>query len=106
MSKAVKSDGAVDAAVLQLCEKDWSELSREAIDTKLSDRDILRQLKYSTLCYAAYRYATGFGEPNWHLHARLESAAKQSAGWRQFAKLPAPDGDPLQALEDALRASE
>lgn len=105
MAKAVKSDGAVDAAMLRLCEEDWSHIPREAIDAKLADKLLLRQLKYATLCYVGYRYATAYGTPSWHVHARLETTAACSSDWRNFAKLPAPDKDPLQALEDAFRSS-
>ena len=108
MSKAVKSNGAVNASVRKLCELRFVGYDRAKVDEFLTDDKFLTQCTYETLCWAASTYVDVYGDKNWHIHKHIEIKARQSETWRKFSAnqsqkpvegAPQSD-DPLAVLQD------
>jgi len=106
MSKAVKSDGRVNALILKMCERGLGFYDRKDVNAILMDENALRQCEHGTLCFAFFSYERAFGLKNWHIQRHIEIKAWQSSCYRDFVGFKKPGaapveleaGDPLQEL--------
>ena len=107
MSKAIKSDGVVNAQVRRLCAT-MQGRDQVAIDALLRDDLLLRQCQWGTLCLAADTYEQVYDEKNWDIMRHILIKARQSSAWRLLqATKPATDygdetdsDDPLEILKN------
>lgn len=86
MSKAVKSDGRVNQAINEMCDRGLSSYDKGKVDKIFLDEDMLRQCEHETLCRAFYEYANTYKEKNWHIQKHIEIKAWQSSVYREFMR--------------------
>lgn len=114
MGKAMPSDGRVNQAVNQMCDRGMDQYKKNQVDQILKDESMLKQCTHETLCRAFYEYSKAFKEKNWHIQKHIEIKAWQSSTFRTFMggqKKGAPppnddeDSDPLTKLIDMKNES-